>query len=215
MMRKSGPLAALFPTMRAEVLAATLTQPDKSWYLSELAEFLGTGPSSLQRVLNALVAGGILQRRREGTRVYFKAETRSPLFTELRSLIEKTAGLLPTLRRALEPLAARIDCAFVYGSVARNREHALSDVDLLVIGDVGLADLAPALRHAETRLAREVNATTFSAAEFRRRMAGRDHFLSEVVRGPKEFVKGRQSELDALAGKPRRPTASNLETRTR
>ena len=36
-MRKTAALRALFPTVRGEVLAATLTQPDKWWYLSELA----------------------------------------------------------------------------------------------------------------------------------------------------------------------------------
>ena len=74
-MRKPPALAALFPTVRGDVLAATLTQPDKWWYLSELAQFLQTTPSSLQRELKALVDGGILQTRREGTRAYFKTDT--------------------------------------------------------------------------------------------------------------------------------------------
>lgn len=205
-MRNNVALRALFPTVRGEVLAATLTQPDKWWYLSELAQFLRTTPSSLQRELKALVDGGILQQRREGTRTYFKAETHSPLFPELRGLLEKTAGLLPTLRQALEPFHARIDCAFVYGSVARGREQALSDVDLLVIGGIGLADLAPGLRKVETRLGREVSVTSYSVREFRKKVAAGDHFLSEVLRSPKEFVKGNQRDLDEVIGKPRRPT---------
>jgi predicted nucleotidyltransferase len=214
-MRKAPALEALFPTVRGEVLAATLTQPDKWWYLSELAQFLRTTPSSLQRELKALVAGGILQQRRDGTRTYFKAETRSPLFPELRGLLEKTAGVLPTLRQALEPFWARIDCAFVYGSVARSQEHALSDVDLLVIGSVGLAELAPALRKAETRLGRDVNVTSYSAREFQKNVMARDHFLSQILRGPKQFVRGTQRDLDEVIGKPRRPTPSDVEKRTR
>ncbi len=214
-MRKTAALQALFPTVRGNMLAATLTQPDKWWYLSELAQFLRTTPSSLQRELKALVDCGILQQRREGTRIYFKAETRSPLFPELRGLLEKTAGLLPALEQALEPLQVRIDSAFVYGSVARNQEHALSDVDLLVIGGVGLADLAPALRKVEARLGREVNVTSYSAREFREKVGAKDHFLSEILRGPKEFVKGSQRDLDEIIGKPRRSTSSDLEKRAR
>ncbi len=214
-MRKTVALEALFPTVRGDVLAATLTQPDKWWYLSELAQFLGTTPSSLQRELKTLVDAGILQQRREGTRIYFKAETRSPLFPELRGLFEKTSGLLPTLQRALEPFEARIECAFVYGSVARSQEHALSDVDLLVVGGVGLAELAPALRKVEGRLGREVNTTSYSASEFRKKVAAKDHFLSEVLGGPKEFVKGNQRDLEETIGKPRRPASSNFEKRAR
>ena len=203
-MRKPAALAALFPSVRGDLLAATLTQPEKWWYLSELAEFLGTGPSSLQRELKALVDGGILQTRREGTRAYFKADTRSPLFPELRGLIDKTVGVVPTLREALRPLGSRITCAFRHGSVARGEEHALSDVDLLVVGDVGLADLTPALRRLEARLGREVNVTNYSTRELRKRAAAKEHFVSEVLRGPKTFVKGEQRDLDAIIGRTRR-----------
>jgi predicted nucleotidyltransferase len=214
-MRKPRALASLFPTIRGDLLAATLTQPDRWWYLSELAEFLGTTPSSLQRELKALVAGGILERRREGTRMYFKADRRSPLFPELRGLIEKTAGLLPTLHEVLSPLGDRIDCAFVYGSVARGEEHAMSDVDLMVIGSAGLADLTPALRRAERRLGREVNATNYSRTEFRKKSATEDHFISEVLAAAKEFVKGDEHELDAIVGKPRRSAPSGHAARAR
>jgi predicted nucleotidyltransferase len=214
-MRKPATLAALFPTVRGDVLAATLTQPEKWWFLSELAQFLGTSPSSLQRELKALVAGGILATRREGTRAYFKADTRSPVFPELRGLIDKTTGVVPTLQAILRPLDRRIDCAFVYGSVARSEEHAASDIDLLVVGNVGLADLTPALRKAEARLGREVNVTSYSAAEFRKKATARDHFLSEILRGQKLFVKGDQRDVDDLTGKPRRAAASDVETRAR
>lgn len=213
-MRKPAVLAALFPTVRGDVLAATLTQPEKWWYLSELAQFLGTSPSSLQRELKALVDGGILETRREGTRAYFKADTRSPVFPELRGLINKTAGVVPTLRTILRLFEPRIAAAFVHGSVARSEEHAQSDIDLLVVGDVGLADLTPVLRKAEARLGREVNVTSYSVAEFRRK-AAKDHFLTEVLRGPKQFVKGDQRDVDDLIGKPRRSTASDVETRAR
>src|ERR1700722_4231812 len=200
-MRNSFVLTALFPRVRQGVLAATLTQPSKWWYLSELADRLGTTPSSLQRELASLVASGILTHRREGTRAYFKAETRSPVFRELQQLFEKTAGLVPIMRQILEPFGDKIQCAFVYGSVARNREHAMSDVDLMVLGEAGLADLSPALRKAEQRLGREVNATVYSPEEFREKVKSRDHFLAAVLRGRKQFLKGGQSDLDELAGK--------------
>jgi predicted nucleotidyltransferase len=169
--------------------------------LSELADRLGTTPSSLQRELSSLVASGILVHRREGTRAYFKAETRSPVFRELQQLFEKTAGLVPIVRQILEPFGDKIQCAFVYGSVARNHEHAMSDVDLMVIGKAGLADLSPALRKAEQRLGREVNATVYSAEEFREKVKSRDHFLTAILRGRKQFVRGGQSDLDEIVSK--------------
>jgi predicted nucleotidyltransferase len=200
-MRNTSVLRALFPQVRRGVLAATLTQPDKWWYLSELAGRLGTGPSSLQRELSSLVACGILLRRREGTRAYFKAETKSPVFRELRQLFEKTAGLAAILEQMLRPFAGKIRCAYIYGSMARGQEGAASDVDLMVIGQAGLADLSPMLRRAEARLGREVNATVYSEEEFRERIRARDHFLAAVLRTRKHFVKGSQSDLDEMVGK--------------
>jgi uncharacterized protein len=201
-MRKILPaLDSLFPNVRQAVLAATLTRPEKWWYLSELAEFLHTRPSSLQRELSSLEQSGILQQRKDGRRTYFKAETRSPIFRELRSIFEKTVGLIPTLRAALRPVAEKITCAFVYGSIARGEEHATSDVDLMVIGNVGLGDLSPALRRAEKRLGREVNVTNYSVDEFRKKVAEGDHFLTTVLKGSLQFVKGEQRDLDAVVGR--------------
>jgi len=90
-MRASPILTALFPAVRQEILTATLLSPERSWYLSELAAHLKTSPSSLQRELEALAASGILQRRQEGRRTYYRAETASPVFAELRDLFSKTA----------------------------------------------------------------------------------------------------------------------------
>jgi predicted nucleotidyltransferase len=201
-MRKNIPaLDSLFPSVRQGVLAATLGRPEKWWYLSELADFLNTRPSSLQRELSSLEQSGILQQRKDGRRTYFKAETRSPIFRDLQSIFEKTVGLIPTLRLALRPFANKIACAFVYGSIARREERAVSDVDLMVIGTVGVGDLVPSLRKAEKRLGREVNVTNYAVDEFRKKVATGDHFLTTVLKGSLEFVKGEQRDLDTIAGK--------------
>ena len=200
-MRNTAVLDSLFPGVRQGVLTATLTHPEKWWYLSELAAFLHTRPSSLQRELAALVHSGVLEQRRDGRRTYFKAETRSPVFRDLRSLFEKTVGLIPSLAGALRPFEKKIVCAFVYGSVARHQERATSDVDLMVIGNVGLAELAPSLRKAEKRLGREVNVTSYSVDEFRKKVAQGDHFLTTVLKSSFQFVKGEQRDLDAVARK--------------
>ena len=200
-MRNSATLEALFPKTRERVLAATMTQPEKWWFLSELAEYLGTSPSSLQRELSALVDTGILEQRRDGNRAYFRAQRRSPIYRELRSIFEKTAGIIPTIQTAVARFGDKILCSFVYGSVARAQEHATSDIDLMVIGIIDLGELTPALRKAERALGRELNATVYSVDEFRDRVKKNDHFLTAVLKRPKQFVKGSERELDAITGK--------------
>jgi len=199
-MRISPILAALFPKVRREILVATFRQPDREWYLTELAKFVHTQPSSLQREVDTLSRAGILAQRREGRRIYLKPDRDSPVFTDLKSFFEKTAGVLPVLQQELAPLAKAIRTAFVYGSVARAEENSGSDIDLMLIGETGLADIVPALRRAEKKLGRPVNPTVYSVREFQKNARAHDHFLTTVLQGEKQFVKGTEHELAAITG---------------
>ena len=200
-MRRFPILEALFPEVRAKVLAAVFGQPDREWYLTELARTLKTQPSSLQRELEALSKAGILEQRRDGRRVYVKPDKNSPVFADLRGLLEKTAGVIPVLRSELETLGESIRLAFVYGSVARSEETSVSDIDLMVVGKAGLSDLIPALRNSERILGRPVNPSVYSSEEFQERVRSEDHFLTTVLKGAKQFVKGGEDELERIAGK--------------
>jgi predicted nucleotidyltransferase len=199
-MRKSPILEALFPDVRAKVLAATFGQSDREWYVTELAKALETRPSSLQRELETLSKAGILEQRRDGRRVYLKPDRTSPVFADLRSMLEKTAGLIPVLRGELETLSKGVRLAFVYGSIARSEETSASDIDLMVVGTVGLSDLIPVLRNCERTLGRPVNPTVYSLNEFQDKARIGDHFLTAVLKGTKEFVKGGEHELETIVG---------------
>lgn len=200
-MRIKNPINALFPPVRQVILAATYGQADRWWFLSELASFAGKTPSSLQRELKALAASGILRTKRDGNRLYFQAEADSPIFEPLRGLIEQTLGVKDGLREAIEPLIDRIDIAFIYGSVARNEDKALSDVDIIVVGEIGLSDLSKVLRPLETKFGREFNATCYRREEIKRKLKGGNHFLKSVLEKEKTFLVGDANELDELAGK--------------
>jgi len=200
-MRKRVELEALFPRVRAGVLSATLLQPEHWWYLTELAHHLDVTPSSLQRELESLVDAGVLLHRRDGRRAYFKANADSPIYPELRGLMNKTTGILPSLRDALKRFGDRISLAILYGSVARGSERPESDVDLLIVGTVQQIDLLPVLRKLESRLRREVNVTLFSPEEFQRKRARKDHFVSSVLRGTTIALKGTLDELEETAAR--------------
>lgn len=196
-MRRPEVLDALFPKVRQEVLAAILLAPSKWWYLSDLAKHIGRQPSSLQRELDSLVKAGILRHKKEGGRAYFQAEQSCPLFPELRAILLKTIGLVDVLREELSSLSSRIECAFVYGSIAQSKEVSQSDVDLMLIGKLKLADAVQHLRDAETRLGRQVNASVYSPREFSEQLKAKNHFILSVFEGEKLFVIG---DEDVLAG---------------
>jgi predicted nucleotidyltransferase len=213
MRKTSSPLDALFPKTRQVVLAAVYLDPKREWYLSDLARHLKVQPSSLQRELANLVAAGILRRREDGNRAYYSAETENPIFGDLRGLLLKSAGLKDVLAECLEPFRDRIAVAFVYGSFARGEEQARSDVDLMVIGRVGLADLAPALKDAEGTLLRPVNPSTYSPEEVAEKLAAGHHFLTTVMSAEKLFVLGAEDDLAGLTQRKPRPNAPDQQAR--
>ena len=92
--------------------------------------------------------------------------------------------------------------AFIYGSVARVQALATSDVDVTIIGRVGLADLAPALHQAEQQLGRSVNPTLYTREEFVTKLHAGHHFLTTVLDGEKLFILGDPHELAAASCHP-------------
>jgi predicted nucleotidyltransferase/DNA-binding MarR family transcriptional regulator len=213
-MRKSSPLLSpLFtPTMQG-VLAATVLRPQREWYLSDLASHLGVGPSSLQRTLAKLTLAGILNRRENGNRVYYRPDPQCPILGELAGMLAKTAGIAEPLRDALSGLAKKIRVAFIHGSVAEERERAESDVDVIVVGDAPGLELSAALRPVQDRLGRAVNVTRYTPKEFAAKVADGQHFLSSVLQKKRIFLIGGEHELEEAAGRKARGRRTNQQER--
>jgi DNA-binding transcriptional ArsR family regulator len=142
-MRKFKTIDTLFPKSRQGVLSTLLSQPERAWYLTKLAQHLDVSPSSLQHELANLTQAGILKSRKEGNLVYYQADTECPFFPELQGLLKKTTGIVEQLKLTLKRFGDTINVAFMFGSFARGEERSSSDLDLLVIGQIGLADLSP------------------------------------------------------------------------
>ena len=197
-MRIFRPLDALLSRTQQGVLAATVLQPEKEWYLSDLARHLKVRPSSIQRDLAALTKAGILTRRRDGNRVYFQPDPLCPFLAEVRGLLTKTVGIADVLRDALLPVRQSVRFAAIFGSVAKGTEDPGSDIDLLIVGDVRLSDIAPLLAPAEEALGRTVSVVVYSPEEFAEK---RDtHFLGTVLGsallpllGHADFLEGQEA----------------------
>jgi DNA-binding transcriptional ArsR family regulator len=198
-MRKLRTLDALLPKTRQGILAATLVQPEKAWYVSELARRMGVPASSLQRELRDLSEVGILKSRRQGRMVYYQANTDSPIFPDLRGLLLKTAGLVDVLAQALKPIAQKLRTAFVYGSIASANERSDSDIDLMLVGHLSPTEFSLPLRRARELLGREINPTVYTPAEFDRKRAANDPFLEQVLHMPRLLVLGNSDELGKVA----------------
>ena len=181
----------LFPNQyRRKVLGLLLMRPEQQIHLRELARVIGAAPGTLKKELDALCGVGLLRAERVGNQVRFCANTAHPVFPELQALIRKTIGLVDALRLSLAPLAGRIDAAFVFGSMASGTESAGSDIDLMVVGDAGFAEVVDATYEAQAALGREINPKVMSASEWQAKKAERNAFLQDVLNKPRIMLIG-------------------------
>jgi predicted nucleotidyltransferase len=175
--------AVLFGKTRQVVLSLLLEQPEKSWYLRELARQTGISPGALQKELTQLHGADLLHRTEDGNRVLYRANTQHPVFSELQSLVRKTCGLPAQIQRALLPLAASIRYLAIYGSIAKGTQHARSDIDLLLVGTLPFEQAVGAIAAVEERLGREISIRLFSQEEFRQRRDSADGFVMGILDG--------------------------------
>lgn len=152
---------------------------------------------SVEEELEKLENLELVTTSRDGNRCYYSANKAHPLYPDLRNIVLKTAGLRDVLQAALT--LDKIEFAFIFGSLAQRTERAESDVDLMIIGQIGQRELAPRLRGLTERIGREINPHIFSRDEFARRAASRDHLLSDVLEHEKIFIIGIAGEFADLA----------------
>lgn len=205
----------LFGKTRTAVLSALLLRPENALHVRELARITGASAGSLHRELRLLADMGFLLREEAGRQVYYRANPNHPVHEELAKLLRKTAGVVDVLREALDPLADKMELAFVYGSVAAGTERPTSDVDLMVLGKLSFRDLVLSLTQAQSVLGREVNPTVMTREEFAKMLAANDPFAQSVMKGPKLWVKGGDDELGELVEDRPSQTAPSRGRRSR
>lgn len=183
--------------VRAGVFHQLFGLKDRELHVRELARQAGHHEASIRQELKKLRRLDLVSERRDGNRVYFRANTAHPLYPEIHRLVLKTSGLVELVNDAL--CDADIDLAFIFGSVAQGLETAQSDVDLMVIGDIGLRKLIALLSGVAETIGREINPHVMTKKEYRERHRAADHFVTHVLSGSKLYVIGKEDDLNAVA----------------
>ena len=189
--------SVLFTDYRRRVLGLLLLHPEQRYYLREIARLTGTVPGTLTRELAKLVDAGVLNVMKVGNQVHYEANRDCPIFAELASILRKTSGLVDVLAEGLVPLAAQIEAAFVFGSMATGKASAGSDIDLMIIGKADYGNVVQQLHPLQQTLGREINPKLYSPAEWRKLVAGKSAFARDVLGKPKLFVIGSEQSLTA------------------
>ena len=193
---------ALFGSkLRAKIIGWLFTHPDERYFVRQLTALLGEDSTNVSRELTRLGRAGILMSRTEGRQKYYQADPANPVYDDLRAIAAKTIGIGDRFRTALQPFEKLIRAAFIFGSFAKGRGDAKSDIDVLIIGDIASAEIASALSPLQKYFGRELNWTIYPTGEFNSKLTEGNHFLNSLMAEEKLFLIGDEHELEGLGKK--------------
>lgn len=180
-----------------EILKIFFNDPEKEYYLREIARILKKEPGHYQRYFKEFVASGILQDERRGNMRFFKLNKNHPLYQELKSMVSKTVGLEYKLKDLI--ISLNVSRACIFGSTASGRENSASDVDLLIIGDVDQDALISKISALEKEVGREINYHIYTESELIKKIKSGDSFFINIFTSPLLALKGNFYEFVELA----------------
>ncbi len=183
-------LTTLFSSrVRAKVVAAFFLSPGEKHNAWELAQRLGESYSAVWKELGRLEGLGILTSEQRGNSKDYQVNKACPIAHELRSIVLKTEGVGMLLKRKLQEMDS-VNEAFIYGSYASGEADVRSDLDVMIIGEVKLNQLAPVISDLENELNRPINYVIYSEEEWNEKLAVNDPFVESVTRSPKIMLIG-------------------------
>jgi DNA-binding transcriptional ArsR family regulator len=192
--------------VREQVFLHLFDGQGRELHMRELERRSGVSIGTIQTELKKLNRLDLVVSRRDGNRLYYRANQEHPVYIDICSLVAKTSGIIGLLHTAVEDLP-EITCAFLFGSLAEGTAAAQSDIDLMIIGSVGLRRLSAVFKEIAQTAGREINPYILSAQEFTQRVQSQDHFMQNVMKTSKIFIKGGEDDLAELAGQRLAPPA--------
>ena len=181
---------------KAEILRILFGLEGRERHLRELVRQSGLAVRTIQIELANLAKNDLVTARRDGNRLYYRANRNNPVYSDLHNIVIKTDGLAKFFHDALQRRG--VTMAFVFGSMAAGAATFDSDVDLMIIGTEGLRQVSQMLSGVSEKIGREINPHVLTPEEFSKRRKESDHFISSVLASPRLFVVGSEHELAEL-----------------
>lgn len=178
-----------------KILGILFSNPKEKFYIRQLERLTGLQVNAVRRELKKLASSGFLFSKDEGHVKYFWVNTENPIYEEIKSIMFKTQIIGDYLRDLFRKIS-RITAAFIYGSVAKGEENALSDIDVMIIGSGDGVKLHAAISRIEGKINRTINYTFISEEEYKTK---KTDFLKRVLKEKKIFLVGDNDVLRRLA----------------
>jgi|SRR5436190_10835242 len=183
--------------VRVEILELFLSNLKEMYHVRGIVRETKEEINAVRRELERLEKAGILKKEPRGNRVYYWIRPDYDFFGDLLSIVSKTQGLGAQMIQNKSKIG-KVSFVMFSGKFARYKERKRDDeVDILVVGEVVLPELAALIRFEESKRGKEINYTVMSKEEFDFRKKRRDPFLLAILAGSRTMIIGDEEDLVA------------------
>lgn len=181
--------------VRVKLLKVLLENPKEMYHVRELVRRTSEEINAVRRELARMEEAGMVKKEVRGNRLYYWFREEYPYFPELLSLAAKTTGLGFAIRKNRAKIG-KVNFVIFSSQFIRYKERATPDqVDVLVVGDIVLPELANLVRQEETRRKQEINYTPMTQKEFEFRKSRRDPFILGILSSSRTVIFGDELEF--------------------
>ncbi|MDO8551250.1 MAG: hypothetical protein Q7S03_01025 [bacterium] len=187
----------LISRVRVKLLEIFLINPAEMYHVRDLVRRAGEEINAVRRELAHLEKVGFLKKETRGNRLYYWPRKDYPFYRELCAMVAKTTGVGEEIMKNRSKLG-KIEFVCFSEKFVKKLAREKDEVDILVVGDVVLPELAALIREEENKRSAEVNYTVMTGEEFDFRKRRRDPFLLGILTNPKIMIIGEELELAKL-----------------
>lgn len=180
--------------VRVKLLEIFFADPNEMFYVRDLVRRTNEEINAVRRELLHLEKSGLVKKEPRGNRLYYWLKKDYPFYSDLSSMIAKTTGLGGKIVKNRAKLG-RISSVLFSGKFTKRLTKGSQPVDVLIIGEVVLPELAALIREEEKNRDSEINYTVMSLEEFTFRKKRHDPFLMEIIYGPRVMILGQEEDL--------------------
>lgn len=180
--------------VRVKILDLFYSNLTEMYHVRGIVREIGEEINAVRRELERFEKVGILKKEPRGNRVYYFVRTDYSGFGDLLSIISKSTGLGKTICDSRAKLG-KVSYVMFSGKFARLKPRKDDSVDVLVVGEIVLPELAAIIRTFESKLGREINYTVMTKEELDYRKKRRDPFLQSIFLGSRIMIIGDEEEL--------------------
>lgn len=181
--------------VRIKILELFLSDVTEMYHVRGIVRATNEEINAVRRELERLEKAGLLKKEQRGNRLYYWVRRDYPYFGDLSSIVAKSTGLGSEIIEQRKKMG-KVSYVMFSGKFVRRKQRKRDDeVDILLVGEVVLPELAALIRKEESKRGKEINYTVMSRDEFDFRKKRRDPFLLGVLSGSRVMIIGDEEDL--------------------